>query len=362
MKNLDYKKIIKNDFVQIGIFALIYTIIFFLFFKTLKLTLPFLLGALTASLLYKPTKSIMKKFNIKSGIATIIIIAVFYILAITVIGGLLTLLFFEVKNMVELIDTKYLIEVFEDISAKLLGFYNGLDPEILEFITSNLVKMSSSISAFVLSVGKKVLDGGLAFASNIPYIITMIGFAIISTYFMLRNSVDGLYKNNRILNSKAFGIVIHSKNMLFKYLLSYTIVLGSTFLEVFIIFLIVGVPNAFVLSFVCSLLDILPIVGMALIIVPIGIYYIIQGHYLMAGILLGGYVVICILRQIIEPKVMSKTLDISPLSSIVAIFVGLTAGGLKGMIFCIFLVVSYNIFMKPKINMNVSPKIKAKTP
>lgn len=356
MNNLDFKKILKNDFVKIGLFVVIYTIIFFLFFKTLRLTLPFLLGALTASYLYNPTKKLMNKLNIKSGLATMITITIFYVLAITIIGGMLTLLFFELKNMVELIDTKYLIQVFQEISDKILSFYNGLDPKILDFINDNLDKMNSSISAFALSIGQKSLNVGLGFASNIPYVLTMTGFAIISTYFMLKNSIDGLYKDNKILNSNAFKIVIHSKNMLSKYLLSYILVLGSTFLEVFAIFLIVRVPNAFVLSLICSLLDVLPIVGMALIIFPMGIYYIIQGHYIMGSILLGGYVVVCILRQIIEPRVMAKTLDISPLSSIVAIFVGLTAGGLMGMIFCIFLVVSYNIFVKPQINMTVSDK------
>lgn len=354
MNKLDFKKLLKNDFVKIGLFVVVYTIIFFLFFKTLKLTLPFLLGGLTTSFLYKPTKKLMDKFNCKSGIATTVTVTLFYVLSITIIGGILTLLFFEIKNMVELIDTKHLIEAFQEMSDKILSFYNGLDPKILEFINDNLEKMSSSISAFALTIGQKSLNVGLGFVSNIPYVVTMIGFAIISTYFMLKNTVDGLYENNKILNSKAFKIVIHSKNMLSKYLLSYILVLGSTFLEVFVIFLIVGVPNALVLSLVCSLLDVLPIVGMALIIVPMGLYYIIQGHYIMGGILLGGYIVVCILRQIIEPRVMAKTLDISPLSSIVAIFIGLTAGGLMGMIFCIFLVVSYNIFIKPQVNMTVS--------
>ena len=65
MNNLDFKKILKNDFVKIGLFVVIYTIIFFLFFKTLRLTLPFLLGALTASYLYNPTKKLMNKLILK---------------------------------------------------------------------------------------------------------------------------------------------------------------------------------------------------------------------------------------------------------------------------------------------------------
>ena len=346
------KSFLKTDLGQIISFIIIYSIIFMIFFSTLKLTLPFLIGLIVTSFLYKPTLKIMKKFKVKSGLASILSITIFYILFTIIIGSMGTLLFFELKNLIELLDTKTLMESVKNVFDGALGIYNGLDEDILSFINGNMSKMASSVSTALVTLGKQGLNMGIGFVSNIPYIITVIGFAVISTFFMLDNSVNGVYSKNKFINSKYFKLIKQCKDLIFRYVFSYALVLGSSFIEVFIMFLIAGVPNSFILSVICSILDILPIVGMAIIIIPMAIYYLLKGSYFAGIILIIGYVLICILRQIIEPKVMAKTLNISPLSSLIAIFVGLTANGFMGMIYCIFLVVFFNIIIKPKLKNN----------
>ena len=55
---------------------------------------------------------------------------------------------------------------------------------------------------------------------------------------------------------------------------------------------------------------------------------------------------IMITRNILEPKLLSSSLELSPLSVLIAIFVGLNAGGFKGMIYFMALFISFNFYKK----------------
>ncbi|MDU1443883.1 MAG: AI-2E family transporter, partial [Clostridium cochlearium] len=54
-------------------------------------------------------------------------------------------------------------------------------------------------------------------------------------------------------------------------------------------------------------------------------------------------------RQILEPKIVSSSLGMHPVSILAAIFIGLKAAGISGMFFCIFLVVFYKVLHNVKI-------------
>ncbi|HHD2748036.1 TPA: AI-2E family transporter [Clostridium perfringens] len=61
------------------------------------------------------------------------------------------------------------------------------------------------------------------------------------------------------------------------------------------------------------------------------------------------YIFIFLLRQFLEPKLMSSTLGIHPLLILICIFIGLELNGLLGIVFCIFLIIFFNIFKKVNV-------------
>ena len=69
-----------------------------------------------------------------------------------------------------------------------------------------------------------------------------------------------------------------------------------------------------------------------------------------------------ITRNILEPKLLSASLELSQLSVLIAIFVGLNAGGFKGMIYLISLFIAFNFYKKYIIyeekDLNCNSKIK----
>ena len=80
------------------------------------------------------------------------------------------------------------------------------------------------------------------------------------------------------------------------------------------------------------MVDLLPYLGTGIIFVPWIFYELINDNYFLAIGLSVLFIVIVVQRQIMEPKIMSTNLGISPLVSLISIFVGLQIFGFIGLL------------------------------
>lgn len=339
----------KNDLNKVKIIALFflaYNLVFLGFFGTLKLTLPFVIAGLTSYILKEPTRYLINRFNMNKNVATILSMTLFYILSLAILTFIVMGFISETSHIISSINPQIILDGINSINKEFLLFYDKLDP----YITNNLSTITSSLSSWIVGCSKFMLNQTMGMAKNIPYLFTTMGFAFISTFFMLRNTIENKYSNIPFKNTKYYDLVITTFKMIIKYCISFVTVVFLSFLQLLILLLVCGVPNALLISIVSAILDVLPIVGMALVIIPIGIYYLVTGAYVKGIVILVGYVLVCLVRQIIEPKIMSTALNITPLQSLMCIFIGLNLAGLIGMIYCIFLIVCFNIF-KDKFNL-----------
>ena len=103
-------------------------------------------------------------------------------------------------------------------------------------------------------------------------------------------------------------------------------------LETTVGFLILKIPNAFTLGIVCGLLDILPYVGTIIVFIPIIIYNIIMKNYICAFGLICLYVIVQIVREVLEAKFLSDKLDIHPLVVLLSIYIGVKIFGILGIL------------------------------
>jgi len=109
------------------------------------------------------------------------------------------------------------------------------------------------------------------------------------------------------------------------------LVLIST-LEIMIGFFIIRVPNFFMLSIMCGILDILPYVGTIIVFIPIIIYNIIMKNFLTAFGLICLYILVQIIREILEAKFLGNKLEIHPLVILLSIYIGVKVFGILGIL------------------------------
>lgn len=119
---------------------------------------------------------------------------------------------------------------------------------------------------------------------------------------------------------------------LFGYLRALFILMFITFLELYIGFSILRVSFALSLAFLTSIIDALPVFGTGTVLLPWAGYHFLIGKNNFGLSLIVLYLVVFIVRQIIEPKIIGKHLGVHPLLTLFGMFVGMKALGVAGLI------------------------------
>ena len=109
------------------------------------------------------------------------------------------------------------------------------------------------------------------------------------------------------------------------------LVLIST-LEIIIGFVILKIPNSFTLGVMCGILDILPYVGTIIVFIPIIIYNIVMKNFLCAFGLICLYILVQIVREVLEAKFLGDKLEIHPLVILLSIYIGVEVFGILGIL------------------------------
>ena len=344
-----------KPFANILIFFCLFTIAFIIIAGTIKYTIPFIIGLIAASILQKPTEFIIKRFNIRGEIAAIISTLIFYVITVSVLVVGVVYFSSEIKDLAtEGYDYIYNngSEISDMLQKSLSGFEN-IDESILDTLKTNITKFISDMSNYALDFSKGIVNGIINVVSALPYIISVIIFAILSSFVFLKKFIKRKYSpneenkfNENDQYEKYIKIILEIKDIVFKYVGTYSFLVFCTFVITFIGFNILKMPYSLLLSFTCMILDLLPIVGMILVFLPLVVIYFFSGKFVIVVFLIILFSVIMITRNILEPKLLSASLELSQLSVLIAIFVGLNAGGFKGMIYLISLFIAFNFYKK----------------
>ena len=344
-----------RPFLSLIIFFLVFTISFLIVIGTLKYTIPFIIGLITASILQKPTEALIKRFNIEGNFAAGISILVFYAVTVTLLGFGIMYFCSEIKDLAT-DGYQYLYDNGSEINKFVqdsLSAFENIDESILESLKSNINKFISDISNYALDFSMNIVNYIIRVISAFPYIISVIIFAILSSFVFLKKFIkndSSSIKNTEYISENEFDkflkIIVEIKDVVFKYIGTYSILILCTFIITFIGFSMLRIPYTLLLSVTCMMLDLLPVVGMIIVFLPLVVIYFFSGKYLTVIFLIILFCGIMITRNILEPKLLSSSLELSPLSVLIAIFVGVNAGGFKGMIYLMALFISFNFYKK----------------
>ena len=107
---------------------------------------------------------------------------------------------------------------------------------------------------------------------------------------------------------------------------------GITFVELWVLFLLMGLNRPFLLAVVVALVDALPVLGAGTVLLPWAVYSLIIGSTVQGMELLIGYAAISAVRNAIQAKLMDDQLGLHPVVSLICIYVGWKLAGFAGML------------------------------
>lgn len=343
-------------FDRVLIFIIAYTLSFIVFFNTLDYTLPFVLAFIFALVLKRPTELLVSKFKFKKSFASLITTILFFTILLSLLGWGLTMAGEEIaafgRNLQTYINDN--TALFNQFIENLQKYYNNLDPYFISTIEANFSSTITKLSNLTVSISGSILSNIVAFLASIPYIIMVIIFTMLTTYFFIKDMTLAGNKLVKLIpaskSDKFDSILTEARKMLVSYAIAYMTIISLTFVETLIVFIVFKIKYAFLLSVVCAFFDLLPILGIGAIYIPLAlVYFFLLQNYVVGIGLVVSYAIVSIIRQLVEPKLVSSSLGIHPVAVLAALFIGLKADGIAGMFFCIFLVVFYNVLRRVKI-------------
>ena len=128
-----------------------------------------------------------------------------------------------------------------------------------------------------------------------------------------------------MLNVKAF-----MKTTVWGYTKTYAIIFAFYFVAMLVLFLVLNVEHAALLSFLIALVDLLPVLGLGIVFSPWAIVCFIGGDVWFGIALIAAYVVLTFVRNLIEPKLIGKQVGIHPFVALLALYLGLKLFGVIG--------------------------------
>ena len=136
------------------------------------------------------------------------------------------------------------------------------------------------------------------------------------------------------------------------YLKSQLILMGITFVILIIGLMVLKVPYFILIAIAISIVDVLPILGSGIIIVPWSIIsFILGSSYLGKGLAI-IYIILIITRQVLEPKIMGKEIGVRPLYTFLATIIGSLILGPIGLIIGPLIAVAVSSVIRTKKNID----------
>lgn len=330
---IDPSKLKKAALVTLGI-----GVGLFLAYKSLYYFAPFIIAFMLASLMEPVIKIMVDRLRLPRSLASFIGL----ILVLTLLGYIISLIVSKSIRELKEVSTilpQYLWEAYRNITNLISegnSFLITLPPEVTENIGGIMSSLISSLTNTLNSFAKSLSGFVISTAISLPGALVFILTTILSTYFLSsgRHEITAYLRGILPLNwyNKMFIIKDEFFNSAFKLIKAYLVIMAITFTELLIGFSIIQLKYAFILAVIIAIIDILPVLGTGGVVIPWALYSFLTKDTRMGLYLIIIYLIILIVRQIVEPKIIGHHIGTHPLVTLVAMYLGLKFIGAAGLI------------------------------
>jgi len=344
-----------NYWLKVGkkILIVVFTVLgLYLAYKLLIFYMPFLIGFVISIFVEPIIKLLMKKLKLNRKLSTIITLLI-------VLSIIIFLLFLGISSLIQealelLKDMNLYVEKLQVFGNDILQRFNFDSiniPEELNFVITN------SFSSFLTKAStwaSNVLTVVLNTITSLPLLGIYIVITILATVFICMDRVYILDQlEHHIPKTWMKKVSSHTKEIissLGSLLKAQIILIFITFIELLIGFYLLHFMNfniefPLIAALVTSLVDALPILGAGTVLVPWSIFSAINGDIRLSIALIIIYVIIIIVRQLMEPKIVSKEIGVHPIFTLIAMYTGLKCVGFAGLIIGpIVMIILFNVF------------------
>ncbi len=328
-------------FLNLGITLTVILCCFFVLPRIIVYFMPFVIGWIIAMIASPLVKFLEKKLKIKrKASSAFVIIAV---IALVILVGYLigARLVEQVAEFVAEIPQLWeaASEEFAQIGNKLSVAYRYLPRDVRDALAGFAGNLQEYVGSLMSNISSPTWEAVSRFAKNIPGVVIGVIMCLLFAYFYVadREYLPGMVA--KVLPTSLRERIVMIKRGLTKaiggYFKAQLKIEVWMYLLLSIGFSILQVRYAFVIAIGVAILDLLPFFGTGTVLVPWAIIKFLSGDYKMVLGLLIIWGVGQLARQIIQPKIVGDSVGLSPLPTIILLYLGYKMAGVIGMIIAV---------------------------
>ena len=300
---------------------------------------PFIIAVPLAAALQPVIRFLQKRIRLKRSPASLIPV----LLLLGIVLGLLIWAFtFGIGQVTRIVNhsgdmvTETIATIRQALGNLLTHVGESTDPGVENWIRDAIDSLVKRMSEWGSSIAETVVTFSIGLAAAMPYSIIYISFLTIGLCFIakeydeIRSYLPG--GTRRKQDSRTTQLT----NSTLKSLFGYLRVQGTFGLIVWVVswiyLTIFGFRYAGITALFCGVMELVPMIGSGVPYIVMSILQFLLGNAAQGAQLLFLTLGLQLLRRVLEPKLMSDSIGISPLQSLIGMFVGMRFGGIIGLI------------------------------
>ena len=324
-------------------------------YLALKLSIfymPFLIAFIISLMIEPLIKYIMKKTKLTRRTSSIIIFIIVSIILLGILAWIIITLFSESSSLLQGLN-----DYFDKASVQVQELIQRLNFDKIKLPDEVLNIVQESSGDFLQTVSnwiRNALNGLINIVTKIPEIAICVGITILALYFIC---VDKIY----ILDQIEYHLPKVWVKRLSNHLKDLIQTLGGYLkaeATLILVSFIISLIGLYILSFLnfniqypllmalfIGFVDALPILGSGTVMVPWAIISGLNGDLSLGIAILVLFIIMSIVRQFLEPKLVSKNIGVHPIFTLIAMYTGFKITGVIGLLLGpIVLIIIKNIF------------------
>ena len=300
--------------------------------------LPFLLALGFAAMIEPLVLFLRRKLHLKrsflSAVLTLSLLALVITLGVFLVGQLVRQATDLIERLPELLSG--LPSLVDSAAARLRSYCAGCPDALRQWLTQLLTAAQQTLSGLLTDVSSAALRLLTAFVAALPQVMLFCATTALALFFTSAAYPQLIAFLRRQLSPRLLSTARGVRDSLLvtmgKWLRAQCLLLLITFFQLLAGFLLLRQPYALLLSALIAFIDALPVFGTGTVLLPWAALCCLVGNFPKGIALTALYLLIWLVRSIMEPKLMAKSAGLPPLPALMAMYVGFCASGVAGMI------------------------------
>ena len=303
-----------------------------------RLFSPFLVAVPVAAALQPAIRFLQAKLHFRRGLAVTLGVLLVCSAALIFIYWFISFLVVQLAAVVNNAPSIMAIvtDFLQTAANRILDAAQTMPENIGQAIRSSLESTLASLSTSGITFAGNLGNLAISFAASLPYALVYTNFLVLGIFFItgrFPSMMGYLRKNTDKDRGESITVLRKSaaKGMLgyIRVQLLFSLV---TLLLSWVCFQTFGFSYVTLIAIIAALMEFIPQFGCGTLYLPWAIISFIIGESRNGWIVLGLYLVYQIIRRLTEPMLLGNNLGVSPLLSLIGMFVGLHLGGIVGLI------------------------------